>query len=88
MNSERVSAGMRAAHAERRTTPGAKPLGFQRSTPDAVVSRIVRARKRGDSFQQIAARLDKQRVPTPGNGARWYPATVRRIFTSATKATA
>jgi DNA invertase Pin-like site-specific DNA recombinase len=84
MNSERTSAGMRAAHANARAT--GKVLGFQPATPPEVVRRIVRARNKGEPFNRIAARLDRQGIPTPNGGARWYPSTVARVYDRATKA--
>lgn len=84
MNSERTSAGMKAAH-ERAKGSGHK-LGFQRRVDDVTVRRIVRARDNGQPFNKIAARLDRQGVPTPGGGARWYPSTVARVYDAATKA--
>lgn len=77
MNSERVSAGMRAAHAEAKAN--GQRLGFQAQVPDDVTRRIVKARKRGDAYNAIAKRLDKQSVPTPNGAKRWYPSTVERI---------
>lgn len=84
--SERVSRGMVAAHAAARAD--GRQLGYQRSTPDHIVARIVKARNKGDSFRRIATRLDRQGVPTPGNGVRWYPSTVAHIYKTATKETA
>lgn len=81
MLGERVSRGMRAAHATAKAE--GRPFGFQSTTPPEVAARIVRARRRGDSFNVIARRLDKQRVPTPGKGQRWYPSTVARIYSAA-----
>lgn len=78
MNSERVSRGMRAAHSERRAR--GEPFGFQQQVKPATVARIVRARRRDQSFGAIAKRLDRDKVPTPGGGVRWYPSTVARIY--------
>lgn len=77
MNSERTSAGMKARHAAARAKGEA--FGFQPRVDEVTVARIIRARKRGESFAAIARRLDKQGVPTPGGGARWYASTVERI---------
>lgn len=74
INGERVRDGMAEARAN------GKRFGFQAVTPDDVVARIVRQRKRGSTFGAIARRLDAQQVPTPGGGARWYPSTVERIY--------
>ena len=73
VNGERVRDGMAEARAS------GKVFGFQARVDEATVARINRARGRGDSFTTIAKRLDKQRVPTPGGGVRWYPSTVERI---------
>jgi DNA invertase Pin-like site-specific DNA recombinase len=54
-------------------------LGRPRSMPDTVRRRIVRARRRGDTFVQIAERLNTEGVPTAQGGAQWYPATVRKV---------
>ena len=77
VNGERVREGMAEARAS------GKRFGFQRRASDEAVTRIVRARKRGEPFHRIAARLDRQGVPTPGGGARWYPSTVARIYKAA-----
>lgn len=77
INSERTSAGMRAVHAAKRERGEA--FGFQPLVDQVTVARIVRARGRGESFGAIARRLDRQGVPTPGGGSRWYPSTVERI---------
>jgi DNA invertase Pin-like site-specific DNA recombinase len=73
VNGERVREGMAEARANGRV------FGFQSTTPPETVARIIRARKRGDSFGAIARRIDKARVPTPQGGVRWYPSTVERI---------
>jgi DNA invertase Pin-like site-specific DNA recombinase len=90
MISERVKDGMAEARSAREAEGAPIGWGFQRSTPDDVVRRIVRARNRGESFNAIAARLDANHTPTPGGGYRWYPSTVRRIYNAetATKASA
>jgi len=77
VNGERVREGMAEARAS------GKRFGFQRQASAEAVTRIVRARKRGEPFHRIAARLDRQGVPTPGGGARWYPSTVARIYKAA-----
>lgn len=77
INGERVREGLAEARAN------GKQFGFQRRASDEVVQRIVRARKRGEPFNKIATRLDRQGVPTPGGGARWYASTVERIYKAA-----
>jgi DNA invertase Pin-like site-specific DNA recombinase len=84
INGERVRDGMAEARATKVANGEVVRWGFQRRTPPQVVARIVKARKRGDSFAAIAQRLDRQRVPTPGNGKRWYPSTVRGIYNTET----
>lgn len=73
VNGERVREGMAEARAS------GKVFGFQSQVDATTVERIKRARQQGQSFRAIATRLDAQRVPTPGGGARWYPSTVERI---------
>lgn len=80
VNGERVREGMAEAKAAKQAQGQQVTWGFQRQTPDLVVGRIVRARKRGDSFNTIAKRLDKSHTPTPAGGAKWYPSTVARIY--------
>lgn len=53
-------------------------LGRPRSLPDDVRRRIVRARRRGDTFAQIAERLNREGVPT-AQGSQWYPASVHKV---------
>lgn len=77
INGERVRDGMAEARAN------GKVFGFQRQAPDEVVAKIVRARRRGDSFNTIARRLDRQGIPTPNGGQKWYPSTVSRIYQAA-----
>lgn len=86
INGERTSAGMREAYAQARANGEQPAFGYQRLTPDRIVARIVRARKRGDSYRRIAERLDRQKVPTPKpDSKRWYPSTVAHIYKTATR---
>lgn len=85
VNGERVREGMAEKRATLKASGQPVRFGFQRQTSDNVVARIVKARKRGDSFNVIAKRLDTHKVPTPGGGEKWQPSTVRRIYNSATK---
>ncbi|KAA1423194.1 recombinase family protein [Nocardioides antri] len=80
VNGERVREGMAEARAQRQADGEPVTWGFKRQTPAEVVGRIVRARRKGDSFNTIARRLQESRTPAPGGGERWYPSTVRRIF--------
>jgi DNA invertase Pin-like site-specific DNA recombinase len=79
INGERVREGMAEARAAGKAAGQPVRFGYQPKVPADVASRIVRARRRGDSYAVIAARLDRQRVPTPGGGARWYSSTVARV---------
>ena len=83
VNGERVREGMAEARASKQASGEPVTWGFKRQTPDQVVGRIVRARNRGDSFNTIAKRLDKQGTPPPGGGQRWYPSTVARVYSAA-----
>ena len=74
VNGDRVREGMAEARAN------GKVFGFQPQVDQITVARILSARRRGDPYGVIAKRLDKQRVPTPGGGARWYASTVERIY--------
>ena len=58
-------------------------LGRPRSLPPATRNRIVRMRKRGKTFREIADTLNGQGVPTAQGGAKWYPSTVRQVAISA-----
>ncbi len=58
-------------------------LGRPRTLPDAVRQFIHRERERGQTYQDIADGLNDAREPTAQGGARWYPATVRKIALSA-----
>lgn len=55
-------------------------LGRPSTLPTEVVSGIVADRAAGLSFQRIADRLNAAAVPTAQGGARWYPATVRKVI--------
>ncbi len=56
-------------------------LGRPSSLPTEVVAGIVADRAAGHSFARIADRLNAEAVPTAQGGARWYPATVRKVIT-------
>lgn len=57
-------------------------LGSPTTHTDDVLQRIVAARAAGESFGQIATALTADGIPTGQNGARWYPATVKRAAES------
>lgn len=54
-------------------------LGRPLILPAAVVTRIVREHQAGTSWSAIARGLEADAVPTAQGGARWYPATVRKV---------
>lgn len=54
-------------------------LGRPATLPDAVVTRIVVEHGRGTSWSALARGLNEDEVPTAQGGARWYPATVRKV---------
>jgi integrase len=76
---DRVKDGMAQAKAE-----GAR-FGKGRMTDAATVGRIRQLRAEGLSFAGIASILDKQGVPTPNGGQRWYTSTVSRLYSASTK---
>jgi DNA invertase Pin-like site-specific DNA recombinase len=57
-------------------------LGRPRRTPDRVLRRIVRERKKGTSLAAIADKLNRDGEPTSQGGKQWYPATVRAVLLS------
>ncbi len=59
-------------------------LGRPPTVPRAIVRRIQRQRKRGDSLRAIAETLNKDNVPTGQGGAQWYAATVSGILARST----
>jgi DNA invertase Pin-like site-specific DNA recombinase len=61
-------------------------LGRPRTMPDAIVARINAMRADGMTLRQIGDALDTEGVPTAQGGARWYPATVRKVLMSTSTA--
>lgn len=55
-------------------------LGRPSTLPGAVVARIVAERAAGASLPVIARRFEADGVATAQGGARWYPATVRKVL--------
>ena len=76
-----IASRTRAALAARRAKGGR--VGRPRETPEWILRRVVRARRRGTSWAAIAARLDRDGVPTVRGAAKWRPSTVQRIAESA-----
>jgi DNA invertase Pin-like site-specific DNA recombinase len=58
-------------------------LGRKRTTPDAVLQRVVGERDKGATWQSIADRLNAEHVPTTRGGAAWRVSTVQRVYQSA-----
>lgn len=50
---------------------------------EEIASRIVSQRRAGRSFAAIAAALNGDGIATAHGGARWWPATVRKIVANA-----
>jgi DNA invertase Pin-like site-specific DNA recombinase len=55
-------------------------LGRPTSLPVAVSKRLALLRGRGMTYAAIADVLNADGVPTGQGGARWYPATVRKVL--------
>jgi DNA invertase Pin-like site-specific DNA recombinase len=55
-------------------------LGRPPVLPEAVVRRIVRARRAGSGWSAIARSLAADGVPTARGGATWHPSSVRAIY--------
>lgn len=73
-----VSERTRAALAAKRAQ-GVR-LGRPSTLDRAVVARIVAERDEGATWQAIADGLMADDVPTAQGGARWYPASVRKVY--------
>lgn len=58
-------------------------LGRPVLVPPEVQEQILKARRRGDGWSDIARRLNADRIPTAHGGARWYPSTVRAVVDAA-----
>ena len=76
---EREVIGLRTKEA----LAAAKAKGFHVGRPasqdPAVVRRIRRYRKAGQTYRAIADRLNRDAVPLPGGGVKWHPNSVRLI---------
>ena len=55
-------------------------LGRPSTLSRELVERIVRERRAGASLSAIADALTDEGVPTAHGGARWWPATVRKVL--------
>ncbi len=58
-------------------------LGRPRLIIDEIVARMVAERESGKTLTAIADGLTADEVPTAQGGARWYPATVRKVLSVA-----
>jgi len=58
-------------------------LGRPRLVTDEIVARMVAERASGKTLTAIADGLTADGVPTAQGGARWYPATVRKVLSVA-----
>ena len=59
--------------------PGRSPRTAEHARRE-LVERIVRERRAGASLSAIADALTDEGVPTAHGGARWWPATVRKVL--------
>lgn len=74
-----VSERTRAALAVKRAQ-GVR-LGRPSTLPREVVARIVAEREAGSTWQAVADGLMADEVETAHGGVRWYPASVRKVYT-------
>jgi DNA invertase Pin-like site-specific DNA recombinase len=63
-------------------------VGRPRSLPESTVRRLRAARRRGLSYAEIAARLNRDDVPTAHGGSRWHASTVRSALLARTRGSA
>lgn len=56
-----------------------RPPGVARGT----IKRIYRHRVKGETWAQIAHRLNQTKVPTSQGGPAWLPSTVRQVMNTA-----
>ena len=55
-------------------------LGRPSKLDTKVVARMVRWHEEGISFSGIARLLTFEKIPTAHGGAKWWPATVRKVL--------
>ena len=81
--SDRTREGL--AHARRHGTKTGRAIGRPPMLGDDVRTLVVRLRRAGKSWPQIAATLAERGYQTAHGGARWYASTVRKIYVTATE---
>ncbi len=74
--SDRTSAALQAKKAQ-----GAR-LGRPRTTPEAVVNRVVQEREQGRSLRAIADGLNRDGITSAQGGKQWYASTVVGLLRS------
>jgi DNA invertase Pin-like site-specific DNA recombinase len=57
-------------------------LGRPRKIPDEVIARIISLREQEFSYSVIADLFNREQIPTPQGGKKWYPASIREAFLS------
>lgn len=72
--SRRTREGLARARAEGRK------LGRKSTVREEVAARIVELCQAGETYATIAAKLDADKVETPGGSPHWRPAAVRDIY--------
>ena len=56
-------------------------LGHPSTVPKETRRLVVKLRRSGQSWRQITERLNADEIPGPsGEGSKWYPTSVRRVF--------
>lgn len=74
---ERIAAERRRA-ARPRLEPATR--GRKPAVPPEIARRIHDERSAGRSLRQIAENLNADRIPTPHEGGRWWPSTIRLVL--------
>jgi DNA invertase Pin-like site-specific DNA recombinase len=71
--------GQRTAAAMAEAKDRGARFGRERCMPPEVAARILAEHTQGATYNAIAKGLDRDAVPTPNGGQRWYASTVRRL---------
>lgn len=82
-----ISLRQRDVHEDRRSQGKVwgKTIGPKSSLNDELKRRIWSERNSGMSFNEIAQRLNSEKIPTTNKGKQWYPSTVRHVFLAFSK---